>query len=120
MRMTDTKNNRWFANQDFNLKNLQVPKGELLPAGWQSPSSIKYLRSQYGKDCVIWTKNIDGDGEDKNVSELEILKVEMKKMQVTIDELKAKLEESVKVKEPTKNKEIKPKKGKPKRKVSLK
>jgi hypothetical protein len=120
MRVTDTKNNRWFANKDFNMRNLKVPKGELLPQGWQVPSSIKYLKSQYGDDCVIWTKNIDGNGKDEDASELEILKAEMQKMQATIDELKTKLEDKVEVEKPIKNKETKPKREKSKRKVSLK
>lgn len=114
MRMTDTKDNRWYAEQDFDLKNLIVVKGELLPKKWQAPGSIRYLKQNFGEGCVIWTKNrsSDGNGKDEKASELEILKVQMQEMQNTINQLKVELEKD-------KPKEVKTGKRKLTRKASI-
>jgi hypothetical protein len=88
MRVTDTKNNRFYACQDFNLKNLSVVKGEVLPKNWQTPGSIRYLKENFGEDCVIWTdRREDGNGKDQETSEIEILKARIDKMQEKINQL---------------------------------
>lgn len=43
----------WRANQDFNMRNLRVKAGEVLPSRWQHPELIDYLKRTYGADCVI-------------------------------------------------------------------
>lgn len=43
----------WRANRDFNLRNLRVKAGEVLPGRWQHPELIQYLKTHYGADCVV-------------------------------------------------------------------
>ena len=43
----------WRANRDFNLRNLRVKAGEVLPSRWQHPELIQYLKTNYGEDCVV-------------------------------------------------------------------
>lgn len=42
----------WYAMQSFNMRNLQVQKGEPLPSAWQVPQNVTYLKEQYGPNCV--------------------------------------------------------------------
>lgn len=42
----------WYANQDFNFKNLQVHKGDKLPSAWQIPQNTSYLKDTYGENCI--------------------------------------------------------------------
>ncbi len=43
----------WYANREFDFKNLQVAKGAKLPPAWQVPQNRKYLMEHYGKDCIV-------------------------------------------------------------------
>ena len=43
----------WYANQDFNTRNLMVHKGEKLPEAWQAPGNPQYLKKAYGEDCIV-------------------------------------------------------------------
>ncbi len=36
----------------FDMRNLQVQKGEALPSAWQVPQNVNYLKEHYGPDCV--------------------------------------------------------------------
>lgn len=42
----------WYANRDFDFKNLQVQKGERLPNAWQLAQNAKYLKDTYGETCI--------------------------------------------------------------------
>ena len=42
----------YFANRDFDFKNLQCRAGERLPNRWQDNQLVKGLKSRYGDACV--------------------------------------------------------------------
>lgn len=65
-RVCQNAKKQWVANQDFDLKNLQVSRGEILPVNWTSAHSRNYLRTQFGDSCIIWTdKMIESDSSVK-------------------------------------------------------
>ena len=43
---------RYIANIDFDMKNLNIPKGSILPNYWQDGRNIRFLQKNYGMDCV--------------------------------------------------------------------
>lgn len=49
---SDDAKGSWYAMRSFNMRNLQVQKGEPLPSAWQVPQNVSYLKKQYGPNCV--------------------------------------------------------------------
>lgn len=63
----------WYANRDFDMCNLRVQKGEKLPDAWQIPQNARYLKEQYGENCIAYkppseasrkAPDVDRDAED--------------------------------------------------------
>jgi hypothetical protein len=70
MRVVENAKKQWVANRDFDLKNLQVKKGEILPKSWATAHSRKYLQNNFGEDCIVWTDRMIKD-DDKETAQLE-------------------------------------------------
>jgi len=43
----------WYATVDFNFRNLVIRAEEKLPPAWQRSENVKYLKQNYGEDCVV-------------------------------------------------------------------
>lgn len=54
-RVVENAKKQWVANRDFDLKNLQVKKGEILSKSWTTATCRRYLQNTFGEDCIIWT-----------------------------------------------------------------
>lgn len=48
----------WISNRDFSLPKLRCRAGDPLPSPWQYAAMVRYLREQFGADCVRHTSEI--------------------------------------------------------------
>jgi DNA-binding FrmR family transcriptional regulator len=93
----------WVANQDFEEKRLTCAKGQILPAPWQSNSSLRnWLREHKGKDCIALT---DMMMEQKTPNEDVLKQIKAKDNQIkSLEERIVTLESKVEKLSPNKTK----------------
>lgn len=103
----------WVAGRDFNLKNLKVKKGQMLPEKWCTPAGRTFLKNEYGKDCIILTDQFIDEDSKESANTIQELTDRITKLESIIAEnssgLKAETIEPEKEQKQEKNKRGRPK-----------
>lgn len=61
----------WYANRDFNFRNLTVQKGEKLPSAWQIPQNARYLQDTYGESCIKYKSQTKASASRRRIEDEE-------------------------------------------------
>lgn len=104
----------YVAGRDFNLKNLKVKKGQMLPDRWCTPTGRTYLKDEYGKDSVILTDQFIDEDSKESAKTIQELTERITKLENIIAETSSEKEKVKKVEPEKEQKQEKNKRGRPK------
>lgn len=94
---SDSRPKVWVAGRDFNLKNLKVKKGQMLPGKWCASAARTFLKNEYGKDCILLTDQFIDEDSEQSANTIQELTDRITKLEEVITELSPKKDKKEKV-----------------------